>query len=189
MTTVATMPTRSGYFAEPRHRSAIALLVGAAAMLGLIQTGAVRFYYTPIVVGLAYLAAAAVAGRRGALWAPGIITSLWGIAVLLGVHNVTHGSKASYELAGAIGIALSLVLRYTIGLAAGFVGMVVAFGAILLHDNGHAPSWVFKGVTFGALLAVWGLWELRPARRAVDRSSVSTEMPVDLRDKPATASA
>lgn len=184
MTTVATTPTHHSYFAEARHRSAIALLVGAAAMLALIQTGAVRFYYTPLVVGLTYLAAAAVAGRRGALWAPGIITSLWGVAVLLGVHNVTRGSKASYELAGAIGIALSLLLRYTIGLAAGFIGMVVAFGVILIHDNGHAPSWVFKGVTFAALLAVWGLWELRPTRRSVEDSSDST---IDVRDKAVTA--
>ena len=189
MTTLAITPARRSYFSEGRHRSAIALLVGAAFMLGLIQTGAVRFYYTPLVVGLTYLAAAMVAGRRGALWAPGIITTCWGIAVLLGVHNVTHGSKASYELAGGIGIAVSLLLRYTVGLAAGFIGMVVAFGVILLHDNGHAPSWVFKGVTFGALLAVWGLWELRPARRAVDDSSVSTETIVDVRDKAATTSA
>ena len=186
MTTVATTAINHKYFAEARHRSAIVLLVGAAAMLGLIQTGAVRFYYTPLVVGLTYLAAAA-AGRRGALWAPGIITTCWGIAVLLGVHNVTLGSKASYELAGAIGIALSLLLRYTIGLAAGFIGMVVAFGVILLHDNGHAPSWVFKGVTFAALLAVWGLWELRPARRAVEDSSVSSEHTTDLRNKAAAS--
>lgn len=187
MTTVANIPIHNSYFAEARHRSAIALLVGGAAMLGLVQTEAVRFYYTPLIVGLTYLAAAAVAGRRGALWAPGIITTCWGIAVLLGVHNVTHSGKASYELAGAIGIAVSLLLRYTIGLAAGFIGMVVAFGVILIHNYAHVPSWIFHGVTFAALLAAWGLWELRPARRSVDGSSASGESSVDRRDKAATS--
>lgn len=167
MTTVSTAPTQTRYFAESRHRSAVALLVGAGLMLALIQSGVLRFYYTPLIVGLTYLTAAVVAGRRGALWAPGIITSFWGIAVLLVVHRVvTIDGKAAYEIAGALGIALALLLRYTIGLAAGYVGIVVAYAAILIHDKAHAPAWVFKGVTFAVLLGVWGLWELRPTRRS-----------------------
>lgn len=173
MTAVATPTPTTSYFAVPRHRSAIALLLGAAAMLGLVQTSQIRFYYTPLIIGLTYLIAAAVAGRRGALWAPGIITSLWGVAVLLGVHRVTSGSKGTYEIAGAIGIVLALVLRYAVGLAAGFVGMAVAYAIILVHDNAHLPSWIFKGATFAVLLGVWGLWELRPGPRPladVDRT-------------------
>jgi len=183
--TTAPTPSTPSYFAVARHRSALALLVGAALMLGLIQTGQVRFYYTPLIVGLTYLGAAAVAGRRGALWAPGIITSLWGVAVLLGVHNVIKGGKTSYEIAGAIGIALALLLRYTIGLAAGFVGIVVAFGIILLHDNAHAPSWVFKGATFATLLGIWGLWELRPERRTA-RDAHTGDENIGLREQATT---
>lgn len=134
-------------------------------MLVAVQQGTIRFYYTPLIVGLTYLAAGAAAGRNGALWAPGIITTCWGIAVLLGVHGLTHGGKTSYEVAGVIGIALALALRYTIGLAAGYIGIVVAFDIILLHDLSTVPSWVFKGQVFAVLLGVWGLRELRPAPR------------------------
>jgi hypothetical protein len=162
MSMTSTSRARTGFFAEGRRRSAIALLVGALLMEVLIQQQHVRFYYTPLIVGLTYLAAAGLAGRKGALWAPGIITICWGIAVLLGVHGVTHGGKTSYEIAGVIGIGIALTLRYTIGLAAGYIGMAVAFVIILLHDHSNIPSWVFQGITFAVLLGVWGLWELRP---------------------------
>lgn len=163
---VAEQKATTGFFSLPRRRSAVALLLGALVMLVAVQQGVIRFYYTPLIVGLTYLAAAAAAGRKGALWAPGIITTCWGIAVLLGVHGFTNGGKTSYEVAGVIGIALALTLRHTIGLAAGYLGIVVAFGIILVHDLSTVPSWVFKGQVFAVLLGVWGLWELRPALRA-----------------------
>ncbi len=91
------------FFTDRRHRSAVALLLGALAMELLVQEQVVRFYYTPLIVGLTYLGAAA-ASRKGALWAPGIVTSCWGIAVLLGVHRVvTIDGKLSYEIAASSG--------------------------------------------------------------------------------------
>ena len=165
MTVSAAPSPRVGFLRENRQRSALALLIGAALLLVLTQTNAVPFYGTPFIVGLSYLAAAAVAGRSGALWAPGIITTCWGIAVLLGARDVVPGNKTSYVIAGAAGIGLALALRFTIGLAAGWIGVVVSFAAIALYDNPYAPSWIFHGSTFAALLAGWGLWDLRPARR------------------------
>jgi len=166
------------FFTSRRHRSAVALLLGALAMEFLVQQQVVHFYYTPLIVGLTYLGAAAVAGRKGALWAPGIVTSCWGIAVLLGVHHVvTIDGKLSYEIAGFIGVALALALRYTIGLAAGVVGLVVSMAVIFAHSYAHAPAWIFNGITFAVLLGVWGLWELRPSRHSeqAQRSSVPAE--------------
>jgi len=186
MTSVAPETRPRGFFAEPRHRSAIALLAGALAML-LIQQQAIRFYYTPLLIGLSYLAAAAVAGRKGAFWAPGIITAFWGIAVLLGVHRViTIDGKLSYEIAAALGVLLALVLRYAIGLAASVIGIVVSVGVILVHNYAHPPSWVFHGITFAVLLGVWGLWELRPARRAVEPAAADRVDLVDLREDAAS---
>jgi len=170
----ATRSQPSAFFTDRRHRSAVALLLGALAMELLVQQQVVRFYYTPLIVGLTYLGAAAVAGRKGALWAPGIVTTCWGIAVLLGVHRVvTIDGKLSYEIAGFIGVALALALRYTIGLAAGVIGLVVAMGIIFAHNYAHPPSWIFNGVTFAVLLGVWGLWELRPSRRSEQAQSSS----------------
>jgi len=166
MASATTNRSESGaFFTDPRHRSAVSLLLGAAAMEFLVQQQVVRLYYTPLIVGLTYLAAAAAAGRKGALWAPGIVMSCWGIAVLLGVHRVvTIDGKLSYEIAGFIGVALALALRYTVGLAAGFIGLVMSMGIIFAHNYAHSPSWIFHGVTFAVLLGVWGLWELRPSR-------------------------
>jgi len=115
-------------------------------------------------VGLTYLVAASAAGRRGAFWAPGIVTTAWGVAVLLGVNGIVHlDSFTSYNIAAAIGVALALLLRCTIGLAAGALGLLVSVGVILLHGSSFVPSWVFHGLTFAVLLDVWGLWELRPS--------------------------
>ena len=166
MTVSAAPNPRVGFLRENRQRSAVALLVGAVLLLGLTHTNVVPFYGTPLIVGLSYLAAAAVAGRSGALWAPGIITTCWGIAVLLGAHGVITGNKTAYLIAGAAGIGLALVLRLTIGLAAGVIGIVVSFAAIALYDNPYAPAWIFHGSTFAVLLAGWGLWDLRPPRRS-----------------------
>jgi len=176
MTGTAAQHSRAGFFFEHGHRSAVALLVGALLMEVLIQRQVLHFYYTPTIAGLTYLAAAAAAGRKGALWAPGIVTTCWGIAVLLGVHQVvTLDEKLSYEIAGAVGVGLALLLRYTIGLAAGVIGLVVSFGAILLYGYAHPPSWVFHGITFAVLLGVWGLWELRPSRQGASASSTATD--------------
>lgn len=147
-----------------RRRSAAVLVVGAIATVALVQSGVLSFFWTPTIVGLSYLAAAAAAGRTGALWAPGLITTCWGITVLLGVHQVVPGDKRSYLLAGAVGIALALLLRRTLGLAAGYLGMAVSFAAIAVYDNAYVPSWVFHGTTFAVVLGVWGLWDLRPQR-------------------------
>ena len=175
MANATTTRSESGaFFSDRRHRSAVALPLGALAMELLVQQQVVRFYYTPLIVGLTYLGAAATAGRKGALWAPGIVTSCWGIAVLLGVHRVvTIDGKLSYEIAGFIGVALALALRYTIGLAAGVVGLVVSMAVIFAHSYVHA-AWIFNGVTFAVLLGVWGLWELRPSRRPEQAQSSST---------------
>lgn len=148
----------------PRQRSAAVLLVGALLTVALVQGGVLSFYWTPTVVGLSYLAAAAAAGLGGALWAPGLITTCWGITVLLGVHEVVPGDKRSYLIAGAVGIVLALLLRRTLGMAAGYLGMVVSLAAIAVYDNPQVPAWVFSGTTFAVLLAVWGLWDLRPER-------------------------
>lgn len=41
-----------------------------------------RFYLTPLGLGLVYLPAAAVGGRRGAYWATAIVLLAWGAAVV-----------------------------------------------------------------------------------------------------------
>jgi len=60
--------------------------------------------------------------------------------VLLGVNGIVHlDSFTSYNIAAAIGVALALLLRFTIGLAAGALGLLVSVGVILLHGSSFVP--------------------------------------------------
>jgi len=78
--------------------------------------------------------------------------------VFLGVNGIVHlDSFTSYNIAAAIGVALALLLRFTIGLAAGAPGFLVSVGVILLHGSSVVPSWVFHGLSFAVPLGVWGL--------------------------------
>lgn len=162
---------------ESRRRSALALLAGALVMGLVVQPKLVPFYWTPLIVGLTYLAAATVGGRKGTLWAPGVVTTCWGIAVLLGVFGVvTLDGKLSYDIAAAIGVAIVLAFRrVTLATAAGPVGIIVSVGVIQVHNYAHSPAWIFQGVTFAILLGLWGLWELRPAPARPVNSSMRNE--------------
>lgn len=166
-----------------RRRSALALIAGALVMGLLVQTKVIAFYHwTPLIVGLTYLTAAAVAGRRAALWAPGIITTCWGIAVALGMSKViTIDTSVSYYIAGAVGVAVALALRFSLGVAAGPVGMVVSIAVLLAHPVfPNLPSWIFQGATFAVVLGAWGLWELRPSgakAAAVSAGTVPSSAP------------
>jgi len=165
MTATTGQHPAASYFGVTRHRAALAL-IGGAIVLMLVQFKVIPLYYTPLIIGLTYFAAAGVAGRKGALWAPGFVTTCWGIGVLLGQYKiVTIDSKLNYAIAGLIGIVIGLGFRYAIGLAVGALGLAVAFSVILVHDYVSLPGWVYQGWVFAALLAIWGLWDLRPESR------------------------
>ncbi len=164
----------SGSDAAARRRRGLVLILGALVML-LVQQKVIKFYFTPLIVGLTYLAGAAISGRRGAFWAPGLVTTAWGISVLLTVHHVVSNPHDwAFNIAAAIGVAVALLLRFTVGIAAGVLGLAVSLGVVLLHNYAHPPSWIFHGITFALLLGIWGLWELRPARGAHGRKDETT---------------
>ena len=174
----------SGSDAATRRRRGLVLIFGALVML-LVEQKVIKFYYTPLIVGLTYLAGAAVSGRRGAFWAPGLVTTAWGISVLLTIHHVVSNPHDwAFTIAAAIGVAVALLLRFTVGLAAGALGLAVSVAVVLLHNYAHPPSWIFHGITFALLLGIWGLWELRPARGrgAQDRASEESSARVPARD-------
>ncbi|MGI8537685.1 MAG: hypothetical protein ACR2K2_14660 [Mycobacteriales bacterium] len=175
MTTTAQKPSTAEPFLTRRRRGALALIAGALVEGVLVQQGIIEFFWTPLILGLTYLVAATAAGRKGALWAPGIVVTCWGVAVVLGVKQVlTFDASLSYYVAAAIGVAIALVLRYAVGLAAGPVGLVVSVAVVVAHAIPNLPSWIFQGLTWGIVLGIWGLWELRPSPAAKEPSSPAT---------------
>ena len=120
-----------GSDAAPRRRRGVVLILGALVML-LVQQKVITFYYTPLIVGFTYLAGAAVSGRRGAFWAPGLVTTAWGISVLLTVHNVVSNPHDwAYTIAAAIGVAVALLLRFTVGLTPVSAAVATALGSVV----------------------------------------------------------
>lgn len=110
-----------------------ALIAGAAVYAGLVY-GPLEFLWTPFLLGLAYLAAAAAGGRRGGFWATGLILAGWGIGVLLATKLKIGVSAADGYLIGIGAAALVGGLLARGGFAVDLVGIgATALVAGILH--------------------------------------------------------
>jgi hypothetical protein len=65
-----------------RINRAILLLAGAAFLIVMVVPDDDRFYWTPLVLGLTFLAAAAAGPRSSGPWAPACVLVGWGAAVI-----------------------------------------------------------------------------------------------------------
>jgi hypothetical protein len=144
-----------------RARRAGPLFVGAALVLLLVQpVGALPTKgWIPLILGLSYLASAALGGRRAALWSPGIIVAGWALAPMLTNYGIDAGGQFYLILGAALVIA---ALAGDRGIAISRMSMalpVVGIGVVMFI----AP---FVGAWLTTVLAVsmvgWGAWELRP---------------------------
>ncbi len=63
------------------RRRGLILLAGAVAIVFLVQPiGFLDYNFNPLLVGLAFLAAAAATGPRSPLWGAALVTTAWGVA-------------------------------------------------------------------------------------------------------------
>ena len=65
-----------------RINRAILLVAGAAFLIVMVAPDDDRFYWTPLVLGLSFLAAAAAGPRTSGPWAPACVLVGWGAAVV-----------------------------------------------------------------------------------------------------------
>ncbi len=154
-----------------RLRGAV-LLVGAAAIVGLVEGGLLDYYTFPLLLGFVYLAAAAISRSRGTLWGPGLVTTTVGLAIALW-FNAGRGGD-SFQLLALTVLALGLggVLAAALGQVRGLVITpmsialpVLLFGAFSLLEQQQVEPVTGQTWVYAALLAFWGAFELRPARR------------------------
>jgi hypothetical protein len=140
------MPFDDAVPRDTRLRRGGALLVGAA-VYALLVYGPLEFFWTPFLLGLAYLGAAAVGGRRGGLWATGLVLTGWGAGVLLAKLDFGPSAADAYLIGvGAAALAGGLLARSDF--AVNLVGVgATAVAAGLLH--------MLAGDPIGALVNPW----------------------------------
>jgi hypothetical protein len=92
------------------RRRGLILLAGAVAIVLLIQPiGFLDYYFNPLLIGLAFLAAAAATGPRSPLWGAGLVTTAWGVAKV--IQNNVEVSWAGGMTTLAIGLG-GLIAAY-----------------------------------------------------------------------------
>ena len=94
-----------------RIAQGLALATGAVALEVLVARGSTPFYWTPLIIGLAYLAAAAFGGRTGGHWPTATVLCGWGLAVVIAGSARPDLDTAGLYLAGAgVGASVGVVL-------------------------------------------------------------------------------
>ncbi len=145
------------------------LVAGAVLLVLLVGDGRpLSYLWLPLVSGLVYLAAAAVGGRDGELWGPGLVVTGFGLGVVLTVDGPLGGALFSPVVLTTVGLgAVVAMLLPRLGLAVDGLSVAAAVllsGVFFLLSERGATDVFRSALVYGALLAAWGVWELRPAR-------------------------
>jgi hypothetical protein len=80
------------------------LVVGGVALLLLVRPiGPLAYSWIPLLVGLAFVAAAALTGPRSPLWGPGLVVSAYGTAEVVNLFTDVSGAGAWTTVAIGLG--------------------------------------------------------------------------------------
>lgn len=148
----------SGRAADLRLRQGLVLLVGAIAFALIVGSGPDTFYWTPLGIGLVYLAASVAGGRRGGYWAGALVLVGWGAAVAYAREARPDLDISGLYLAGAgIGATLA-VLAQRAGIRADALGATatVAVSGVILASSSHWSQLV-EARTYALLVGGVGL--------------------------------
>lgn len=141
----------------------VAALAGALVVsLGVAPVGPLPFYTTPLILGLTYLAAADAAGRQATLWAPGLIITAWGGAVLL-VFSRTLNADFSAVAVTALGVgatAAALLGRRGFRVDGIAIALSILFAGLTELVASFGVAFLGRGWFYGILLGVWVLADL-----------------------------
>jgi hypothetical protein len=158
--------------AGARRARGLALLVGAVLIVALVETEVLAFSWFPTLVGLTYLAAAAVGRSRGTLWAPGLIVTTVGLSAALWLGDGRTADSFQFLALAVMALGLGGVLAGLLAELRGFsisamsVAMpVLLFGVFALLEHQRVSPFAGQTWAYAALLALWGAYELRPAGR------------------------
>lgn len=139
-----------------RLRRAAALLP-AAAIYALLVPGTLEFYWTPFLLGAAYLAAAAAGGRGGGMWGTAVVLLGWGAAVLaVSELKLDVGTGNAYLIGlGAAALTGGLLARNGFSVDLFSVGGTALLAGVV-HVIAADVDALVKPWPYVALLAVVG---------------------------------
>ncbi len=142
-----------------RLRQGVILLVGAIVIVVAIGASPTGFYWTPLAVGLVYLAGALSGGQKGCYWATAVVLVGWGAAVVV-VRQLTPDLDTSgLYLAGAGLGAMTGMLLARRGFAVDPLGVTVtiALGGAALAVEPRFTSVLGDARFYALLLGAVGL--------------------------------
>lgn len=147
-----------------RRRAIPLLLAGVVLVLVIAPIGPLRLFWVPLLGGVGYLLAAAAGGRRGALWVPGVVVTLWGAAEAVALSGAVTVNDAAAALTGlGVGVLVAALLP-RVGIPVSPLGIAVpaVLVGVFALLVAHGPTIFSRGWLYGALIGLWGVWELRP---------------------------
>lgn len=176
----------SGKPAGVRVNQAVLLLAGGLFLAFVVAPQDSRFYWTPLTMGLAYLGAAIVGGRRGGHWATACALTGWGAAVVLaGAAKPDLDVSGLYLTGAGLGVLAGLLLgrRGFEVSALGLAGTVTGGGVILalttqmpgLLDDARTYA-IALGLVAAANLGIAVRAERAPQRRATNDADGSLDV-------------
>jgi hypothetical protein len=148
----------SGRSPALRLRQGFVLLAGAIVFSLIVGSGPDTFYWTPLGIGLVYLASAVSGGRAGGYWSGALVLVGWGAAVAYAREARPDVDIAGLYLAGAgIGACVAIAAQ-RLGIKVDPLGAaltVVVAGAILAFSD--ALPELTDARTYAAFVGAVGL--------------------------------
>ncbi len=161
--TTPTRQTRPTTAPATRRWRWVPVLLGAIVVsLAGPPVDVVPFYATPLILGLTYLAAAAMGGRDATLWAPGMIITVWGLSVVALLSDAVTGDFTAVTVT-ALGVgatAAALLGRFGFRVEPLAIGLSVLIAGLTQLMASFDVGVLVRGWFYGALLLVWVLSDL-----------------------------
>ena len=152
--------------ADSPVRRAAALTVAAVALYLLVDSGRAGFSDIPLLTGLGYLLGAVAGGTRGALWAPALVVSGWGLANVLYLREPFVQLHAPESAAHMVGIGVGLLILAglaRLGVAVSFTGIalsVLLSGVLFTLQRGQGIGLFNRAAGYALVLLVWAAAEV-----------------------------
>ncbi len=135
------------------QRRGVALIAGGLVLLLLVRpVGPLKIQWIPLLVGLAFVAAAASTDPRSPLWVPGVVVSAYGTADVVNLSTDVSGAGAWTIVAIGLGGLLAAHLGSRgWAMSAASVASPVVFIGVGQWIAGNAPTgtvtWFSAAVT------------------------------------------